>query len=157
MKRFLFWLWRVLPLPFFVRSGLMWISNQKFLVGVDGIILNEDNECLLFKHSYRKEFPWGLPSGYLEKGEDPDQAMEREIFEESGFNVRITKLLEAYRFKEMSRIGLIFKGELVENNTFIPSNEVQDARFFALDELPEISPHQIKIIEKYIGSIKHRV
>lgn len=149
MKRLLYKLWRILPLPFFVRAGLMWAINPKFLIGVDGIILNARQEILLFKHTYRKEHPWGLPSGYLIKGEDPADAVTREIYEESGFNVRITRLLEAYRFRETSRIGLIYQGELIEETGFIPSEEVQEAGFFALDSLPDLTEHQIELIKKY--------
>jgi 8-oxo-dGTP diphosphatase len=150
-KSFLFRLWRVLPLPFFVRYILIWVSNQKFLIGVDGIIINDRNECLLFKHTYRKQYPWGLPSGYLKKGEDPDRALEREIYEESGYKVHITELLEVYRSKKMPRIGIIYKGKLLQGVPFTPSDEVQDARFVAVDDLLEISPFQIEIIKKYCG------
>lgn len=76
----------------------------------------------------------------LEKGEDPDQALEREIYKESGFQVNFTELLEAYRFREMPRLGLIYKGELAQSNPFTPSDEVQDTRLFPLDELPKY-PH----------------
>jgi ADP-ribose pyrophosphatase YjhB (NUDIX family) len=90
IKSLLFRLWRVLPLPFFLRSGLIWLLTPKYLIGVDALIVNEENECLLFKHSYRKEYPWGLPSGYLHKREHPLEAIKREIFEESGYVVHIT-------------------------------------------------------------------
>ena len=155
IKSFLFWFWRFVPLPFFIRYGLIWVFNQKFLIGVDGLIVSEDNKCLLFKHTYRKEYPWGLPSGYLKKGEGPDQALRREIYEESGIKVRITGLLEAYQSQQMPRIGLVYKGELMDAYQFIPSHEVQEAWFFAVDELPEISPNQLSIVEKYCGVSRH--
>ena len=153
IKTFLLRLWRILPLPFFLRVGLIWLTTPKYLIGVDALILNDKNECLLFKHSYRKEYPWGLPSGYLQRHEHPDQAIKREILEESGYVVRITRLLEIYVSKQMPSITLIFLGELSDERDFMPSSEVLEARFFPVDRLPKLLSDQQEIIEKHLHSI----
>jgi ADP-ribose pyrophosphatase YjhB (NUDIX family) len=150
IKSLLFRLWRVLPLPFFLRSGLIWLLTPKYLIGVDALIVNEENECLLFKHSYRKEYPWGLPSGYLHKREHPLEAIKREIFEESGYVVHITQLLDVYISKNMPSIALIFLGEIVDQMDFVPSAEVLEARFFPVDRLPKLLPDQQDIITMHL-------
>lgn len=150
IKSFLFRLWRVLPLPFFLRAGLVWLFTPKYLIGVDALIVNDNNECLLFKHSYRKEYPWGLPSGYLKRREHPDEAIKREIFEESGYQVHITQLLDIYVSKDMPSIALIFSGKLMGQTEFVPSAEVIDARFFSLDHLPKLLTDQQEIIKLHL-------
>ena len=68
------------------------LVQDQFLVGVTGVIFNEKNEVLLFKHTYRKQ-SWSLPGGYLKAGEHPAEALEREIKEESGLVVSADAML----------------------------------------------------------------
>ncbi len=153
MKRFLLWLWREMPVPFALRYIFLWLFNPKFLVGVDALIVKDDNEVLLFKHSYRKGIPWGLPSGWLKKGEDPIRAIQREIFEESGFRVRILRPLLVEKSKKFSRIDVVYLGELKGEDAFVPSEEVCDARFFPIEGLPMIIINQERIIKDYFNTL----
>lgn len=149
IKAIQYWLWRVLPMPDFVRFFILWIANPKFLIAVDALILNTDNACLLFNHTYRQGYSWGLPGGYLKRREHPEAALKREIFEESGFDVHIIKLLDIDMSEDVPRIALIYLGELEKISTFSPSIEVKEARFFGVDNLPDMFPNQKAIIEKY--------
>jgi len=157
MKRLLLWLWREMPFPFALRHLFLWLSNQKFLVGVDALIVNDNDEVLLFKHSYRKDIPWGLPGGWLKKGEDTVRAIQREIFEESAFRVRILRPLLVDRSEKFSRIDIVYLGELEGEVKFVPSDEVCDARFFPVNGLPKIIGNQEKIIKDYFNASEGRV
>lgn len=149
VKRFIYWLWRVLPLPLRLRYLFLWIFNQKFLVGVDALIVNQDQEILLFDHSYRKDFPWGLPGGYLKRGEDPAGAAVREIKEESGLKVRIIKPLVVDGADDSPRIDIVFLGVLDGEMDFKPSHEVTDVQFFSPERLPNLIHRQQEIIQHY--------
>lgn len=56
----------------------MRLFQSQFLIGVTGVILNDKKEVLLFKHTYRQH-AWSLPGGYMQAGEHPAEALEREI------------------------------------------------------------------------------
>ena len=150
LKKFLYWLWRVLPLPMGIRTPILWMGNKKFVIGIGALIFNEGGELLLFKHTYRKDVPWSFPGGYLKNREDPDAAIKREIREESGFEIRILKLLEINLSHEMARFEVLYLAELVGEVKFVPSVEVVEARFFPLDQLPELLPEHKTIIERYV-------
>jgi 8-oxo-dGTP diphosphatase len=51
--------------------------------------LEIDNGLLLLQQAHGKLDPgkWGMPAGKLEKGETPDQAARRELFEETGISL----------------------------------------------------------------------
>ena len=77
MKLLLAKLWRALNLPKGIQLTIMNIFQDKFLIGVTGIIFNKKREILLFKHSYRSH-SWSLPGGYLKSGEHPQRG-NREV------------------------------------------------------------------------------
>jgi ADP-ribose pyrophosphatase YjhB (NUDIX family) len=148
-KKFLYDLWRDLPVPDFIRYLFIWLIFPKFLIGVDGLIMNDQEECLLFKHSYRKKTPWGFPGGYLKKGESPEEAIIREIFEESGYRVEIIDILHVDTSKVMQRMDMVYIGRWVGGEEFKSSDEVVEAKFFPMEDLPDLIPEQVEIIRKY--------
>ncbi|MDP6956230.1 MAG: NUDIX domain-containing protein [Planctomycetota bacterium] len=60
-----------------------------------GLVLDGDGRVLLVRRSippHRGQ--WALPAGYQERDEEPRQAAEREILEETGLRVRAGRLLD---------------------------------------------------------------
>jgi ADP-ribose pyrophosphatase YjhB (NUDIX family) len=118
----------------------------KFLVGAVAVILGEDNKVLLFRHTYRDEYPWGLPGGWLKMQESAVDAVEREIFEESGYEIRALYPLVIGGDPGQRRLDLIFLCEFA-GGTFRPSGEVAEARFFAPDSLPgQVEPFHVEVV-----------
>ncbi|MBI2029065.1 NUDIX domain-containing protein [Candidatus Gottesmanbacteria bacterium] len=74
MKTLLSKIWRALSFPKAIQLSVMRIFQGKFLVGVTGVIFNEKDEVLLFKHTYRKT-QWSLPGGYLKSKEHPFEGL----------------------------------------------------------------------------------
>lgn len=150
LRKLLLRLWRDVPFSRKLRYRMLWTLNQQFIVGVGVLIVDQQDRILLFKHSYRTQYPWGLPSGWLKRGETPMQAVEREVYEESGYRVRVGPPFEVNTgIRDVPNLHLVFLGELLEAN-FTPSTEVAEARFFAREELPVLIPDQVAIIEKYL-------
>jgi len=149
MKATLIKLWRALSLPTGLQLFIMRRLNDQFLIGVTGIIFNSKNEILLFKHTYRNTESWSLPGGYIKAGEHPKEALEREIKEESGLVVSADTRLKLRTDKKSPRVDITYIGTYMGGN-FKPSNEVNAARFFSFDALPEISHDQLYFIDKAI-------
>jgi len=150
MKRLLLKIWRLLPNSYLLRRNLVWIVTQKFLVGVVGVVINNSGEVLLLNHSYRKEYPWGLPSGWLMKGEQPKVAIEREIAEEIGLKVQVIKPLIIESDNEWARLDLVFLCNFV-NGEMKSSDEVSSAKFFPVNNLPKVLPSQLRIIQEAVS------
>jgi ADP-ribose pyrophosphatase YjhB (NUDIX family) len=127
--------WGYLPLPGWLRSLILWTVLPKFLVGAVAVIFHEQDGILLFRHTYRAECPWGLPSGWLKTGEHAHEALERELFEESGYRIRVKRSVVVGGDRKNRRLDLYYECELIDG-TFRPSAEVCEARFFPLDALP---------------------
>lgn len=156
MRAALQWIWR-LPWPGRLRKltpliitapVLRLLVFPHFTVGVVGVIENERGEVLLLRHTYRGDYPWGLPTGVMEYGEQPVDALRREVSEETGFEVELSP--HATLFTELNRplLNIIFRGRYLAGS-FSSSTEISSAQFFPLDALPPVLPGQAEIIQQW--------
>jgi ADP-ribose pyrophosphatase YjhB (NUDIX family) len=120
--------------------------QDRFLVGVTGIIFNDRQEILLFKHTYRSH-SWSLPGGYLKSGEHPREALEREIKEESGLVVSVDDSLKTRTDRDTARLDLCYTGILIGGD-FTPTSEVSEYGFFTQDKLPHLRQNQVFLIDQ---------
>ena len=58
-----------------------------------GVVFNRAGQILLVEHVFRPNYNWGLPGGWVEHGENPAEAVRREIKEEMGLEVEVKRLL----------------------------------------------------------------
>ena len=146
MKSFLAKVWKLLNLPKNVQLLFMRFFQNQFLVGVTGIIFNEKNEVLLFKHTYRQH-SWSLPGGYLKAGEHPAEALEREIKEESNLVVSVDESLKTRTDRTSSRLDMCYIGVFI-GGEFTPSEEVSEYGFFLQDTMPLLRSNQVFLIDE---------
>jgi len=131
MLSFLIKVWKFLKLPTNAQLFVMRRINDQFLVGVTGVIFNNKNEILLFRHTYRDRNHWSLPGGYVQAKEHPKEALEREIEEESGLVVSTDTRLRLRTDRSSPRIDITYVG-LYMGGEFKSSKEVSDAKFFLM-------------------------
>jgi ADP-ribose pyrophosphatase YjhB (NUDIX family) len=88
---------------------------------------------------------WTLPGGWVDVNEPPSRAVEREVWEESGYQVRANKLLAVYDRNQHGHPPYIFhtyklyvRCELTGGQP-VDSHETDGARFFGADDLPPLS------------------
>jgi len=122
----------------------MRLFQNQFLVGVTGVIFNQMNEVLLFKHTYRQQ-SWSLPGGYMKAGEHPAEAIEREIKEESGLVVSVDESLKTRTDRTGSRLDICYIGVFM-GGEFTPSEEVSEYGFFSQDTMPLLRSNQVFLI-----------
>jgi 8-oxo-dGTP diphosphatase len=150
MSEFLAKIWKGLHMPKNLQLGIMRVIQDQFLIGVTGVIVNDKNEVLLFKHSYRS-FAWGLPGGYLKAKEHPKEGLEREIKEESNFTISADTRYKIRTDRDTARLDIVYIGSFIGGD-FTPSTEVVAANFFSFDALPEIRKSDLLLIKKVLDS-----
>jgi 8-oxo-dGTP diphosphatase len=155
MMSFLAKVWKHLHLPKIWQLGIMRIIQDQFLIGVTGIIFNDQDEVLLLKHTYRAR-EWGLPGGYIKAKEHPKEGLEREVEEETSLIISVDTRYKIRTDRETARLDIVYIGTFI-GGTFRPSAEVVDAKFFSFDTLPLISKDHLLLIEKILkGKKLHR-
>lgn len=149
MKNLLAKIYQALHLPKNFQLLIMRFFQDQFLVGVTGIIFNDQDEVLLFKHTYRSH-AWSLPGGFLKSGEHPREALEREIKEESGLVVSIDDSLKTRTDRDSARLDMCYTGILIGGD-FTPSPEVSGYGFFTQDKLPLLRKNQLFLIDQALN------
>jgi ADP-ribose pyrophosphatase YjhB (NUDIX family) len=82
-------LWRVLPLPRWLRAQAIWWTNQHYVVAVAALIWDDEGRLLLGQHTYLPGAGWSLLGGCLQGVEAPAAGLARELAEELGAPVEI--------------------------------------------------------------------
>jgi len=150
VKNLLAKIYKAIHLPKNIQLWVMRLFQDQFLVGATGIIFNDKNEVLLFKHTYRSH-SWSLPGGYLKSGEHPRESLEREIKEESGLVVSVDESLKTRTDRDSARLDMCYTGVLIGGD-FVPTHEVSEYGFFALDKLPLLRKNQLFLIDVALKS-----
>ncbi len=138
-------IWR--ELPFRLQLFIARLVRPRYGVAVAAIISDQDGQLLLCKHIYRKAYPWGLPAGGLEYGEDPQDGVIREVREETGLEVTIERLLLAESAMGAHHISLVYSCRIM-GGSFQPNLETSQTRFFKIDDLPELLPTEKALIDR---------
>ena len=112
-------------------------------VDVRAVVFNDRDEILMVKE--RVDSRWSLPGGWCDVGYTPTETAVKEVLEEAGIQVKVTRLLAIFDKKchdhpedlfYAYKIFLECEAENLELNTGM---ETLDVGFFAQDRLPELS------------------
>ena len=128
-----------------LQRFLLRLLNDSFMIGIVAVVLDQQDRVVLFHHSYRRRFPWGLPGGWLRRGEEPDQALIREIKEETGLDAEILRPLTAIAEPVKPDFEVIYLARVI-GGTFRPSVEVDEIGYYTVDNLPPLKPYQKELI-----------
>ncbi|HSF82535.1 MAG TPA: NUDIX hydrolase [Anaerolineales bacterium] len=125
--------------PVCPACGWVFFPDPKVAVAV---LVEQDAKVLLVRRSIDpKRGCWTLPAGFLDAGEHPAQAAERECLEETGLKVQVSELIDVLSGQEHPRgahIILFYRADII-SGTLFPNDDVDRAAFFALDSLPQLA------------------
>ncbi len=131
------------------------MGTPKIIVAV---LVEDNGKLLLAKEKLEdgKEY-WLVPGGKLEFGETLEQGALREIKEEIGFDVEITKLIdfhEAIHTKHDYHTIIFFYLAKIKSGSIKLPEEILDAKFFTKEEIKQLNLiHSAKwLMDKHVLS-----
>jgi ADP-ribose pyrophosphatase YjhB (NUDIX family) len=141
--------WRRIPKA--LRLLTVRLTHPRFAVTAGGIVTDSRGRLLLLKHRFRPGSGWGLPGGFMEQGEQPEEALRRELREEIGLEVTELKLFTTRAFKKPKQVEIVFLARAVGDTDQL-SFEIQKAAWFAPGEFPEgLPPDQVQLIKRALN------
>jgi 8-oxo-dGTP diphosphatase len=139
-------IWRLLPAR--VRRWSMRLTHPRFTVTAGALIFNDAGHVLLLKHRFRAGSGWGLPGGFLEVGEQPLEALQRELREEIGVEVETAEIFASRSFKKPRQVEVLFRCR-ISGAAKPRTMEVERAEWFSIDSLPDGLPRdQRRLVER---------
>lgn len=139
--------WKMLP-PW-MRLKIIRVTQKKFTVSAAAVITDAEGKVLLLNHLLRPFSGWGLPGGFLTAAEQPDDAIRREILEETGLELANVRMFRVRTIK--SHIEILFLADAAGEAT-VQSREIIELAWFDRDNLPEgLSGSQKNVIKQLLG------
>lgn len=133
--RWLLAAWR--RLPEFGKHAAIRALIARAPIGAVAIIRDEAGRLLFVHQTYHAGAGWGLPGGWVKRGEEPARAAEREAREEVGLAVRAGRALAVGR-GEFGEVRIAFACERLDGRSPSQSAEVDRAEYFAASEWPPL-------------------
>ncbi len=136
------------------------ISKEgKIRLGCSAAIFNDQGRILLTKRADNGQ--WCLPGGAVDPGETVTEAIEREVLEETGLQVRVKRLVGVYSYADqlviypdgnkVQVVALHFEVEVIAGEAGL-SDEVTEFGYFSLQEmegLEFLGRHKERILDTY--------
>ncbi|HRW58911.1 MAG TPA: NUDIX hydrolase [Chlamydiales bacterium] len=125
----------------------------------------KNNQILLIK---RRDVPvWVLPGGGIEEGETLDEAIIREVQEETGLKVKISHKIGEYTpTNKLTKYTHLYACTPIEGE-LSTGDETKDLAYFSLNDLPKLLPppydlwiedsfhYQGKLIQRPLSSVSY--
>ena len=127
---------------------------------VAALVPNQNGQLLLVKRAVEPaKGQWCLPGGFIEIDESIEEAVLRELKEETGIEGEIRKLVDFFSQRSPLYGALLIFGYQVTllGGELQAGDDAQEARFFDMNDLPPIAflSHQ-RLIEKEFGSSQNK-
>jgi mutator protein MutT len=112
------------------------------------VVIERDGRLLFGRRGPGTRAPglWSFPAGFVERGEQVEDAAVREVREEVGLEVTLGRLLGLYSATGETVVLVVYLAETAVG-TAVASDDLVDVGWFAPSDLPELAfPHDERIV-----------
>ncbi len=120
----------------------------------DAVIIQNKHVLLVKRKNDPFKGKWALPGGFVEYGETTENAVIREVLEETSLKTRIQRLVGVYSDPERDPRGhtitIVYQLDIIAGSEKA-GDDAAAVSFFPLQNLPELSFDHEKIINDAVG------
>ena len=121
-------------LPKFMQRAIVRTLFPTYVVCSKVYLENNEGKFLVVKPTYHKA--WDIPSGHTDKGESPDDAAKRELFEETGVTVENLEQKASVFQPKVNTVQVIFAAKLDHSPEHQADNiEISEVRWVTREEV----------------------
>lgn len=114
--------------------------RKGYSIGVGGVVIH-DNKVLLVRRVRGEDTgEWAIPGGFVEKKEKIEDAIVREVEEETNIKVKVEGLIAVRNrlYKDENSVYFIFLLNSSTEKIEVEKSEVDKAKFFTLTEIKKL-------------------
>ena len=131
-----------LPLPFYLKAGkcrelLYWDKNTRYCGACGAPMRRGDEVLLVHARNFKGDF-YGLVAGFVETGETLEEAVHREVMEETGLRIRNLRYFGSQPWPYPSGLMVGFNADYAGGDIHLQREELSRGAWFKKDNLPTI-------------------
>ena len=142
-----------MPVSPYVSKLRAYVGNDLLLLpGASAVVRDDAGRILLLRRG--DDGTWALPAGMIEPGEQPAEAVVREIFEETGVRAEVQRLagvgIHSTVYPNGDRceyLAVWFRCRAVGGEARPDGDESLEVAWFEPDALPDLDPRALQRIE----------
>jgi 8-oxo-dGTP diphosphatase len=142
-KRAAILLLRYTPLSWQRKRMLIWLLSPRHAVGVHAVLRDAEGRVLMLRSAYSRQ--WQLPGGGMVYHESPEEAVHREVREETGLKLREARLAALFTGVEGRGLHLVYVAE-AEPGSIRLSEEHTAWRYLPVAELRGLSRRCVELV-----------
>jgi ADP-ribose pyrophosphatase YjhB (NUDIX family) len=135
-------------LPIWAKRRAIELFAPKVSLGACAVIEDDAGRILLVRHTYRRQ-PWGLPGGLVRHGEQPADALAREVREELGVEAIIGPVLIAHNASLLHQLTIYYRATLLDSPR-LDGFELNGLRYVPVDEIPDLIGRPARALLPYL-------
>lgn len=114
--------------------------RKGYSIGVGGVVIHEKKVLLVRRVRGEDTGEWAIPGGFVEKKEKIEDAIVREVEEETNIKVKVIGLIAVRNrlYKDENSVYFIFLLKSTTEKLEVEKSEVDKAKFFTLSEINKI-------------------
>ncbi|MFA5051558.1 MAG: NUDIX domain-containing protein [Patescibacteria group bacterium] len=104
-----------------------------------GTVIKKDGKYLLVQERKKPVYgKWNIPAGRAEVGDTLERRAIREVFEETGFRVKLLRKLFVRHAGLNHPVGHAYQGRIIGGHLHFPKREILDAGWFTYKEVQKM-------------------
>lgn len=128
-----------------IKRAVVRAATPSYTVGAVCVIKHEEQVLLLFQPH---RTGWSLPGGLLERGEEPADAVRREVHEEAGLQIEPGDPIAVGVHASTQQVDVIYLVRAQHRPELSLATEARKAQWFHPDDLPETDLDTRRILQR---------
>ena len=102
------------------------------------IAIHKEDKLLMARHSYDTRVKYALIAGFVEMGESIEEAVHREVKEETGISIKNLQYMGSQPWPFPNSLMCAYKAEYDSGKIMVDGDEILKAEWFTKDEIEDI-------------------
>lgn len=119
------------------------------------MLVTHGERCLLGRRPGRRNFMYSTLAGFVEPGESLEEAVAREVMEETGVALAHVRYVHSQPWPFPANLMLGFYAEAATTEIAVNADELADARWFTADEVRELMAVRDRAEAERLGGAPH--